>query len=110
MDTKKVVLIGGAGVGAYLLYRFYRDQRALAEAVAAAGASGADVPSPPTVIVPASPAVTPTQEQATSPAYWESVARSVVAELGLGALPPWPGIGPWPRAPIGPVYSLTAYR
>jgi hypothetical protein len=107
MDTPmKVGLLAGGGVAAFLAYRFWRDQRALAEAVEAT-AAGTE-PAPTSVIVPPPQPVGPTEAQATDPAYWEGVARSVVAELGLGALPPWPGIGPVPATYLGPVWSTVS--
>ena len=112
MDLKRLALIGGGGVAAYYAYQWWKKQQA--PAVAANGAAAepsavtAEAPAPPTVIVPPPEPVEPTEAQATDPAYWEGIARNIVAELGLGALPPWPGIGPVPPTYLGPVWSTVS--
>jgi uncharacterized membrane protein YebE (DUF533 family) len=97
MDTPvKVGLLAGGGVAAYLLYQWWRDQQEISANMDLAAVEG-DQP--------------PTQAQAVDPAFWERVARDVAAGIpAMGALPPWPGIGPRPHPRLGPVYSLTAYR
>jgi uncharacterized membrane protein YebE (DUF533 family) len=115
MDLKKIALIGGGGVAAYYAYQWWKKQQE--PTVAANGAAveapppptaSAEAPAPPTVIVPPPEPVEPTEAQATDPAYWEGIARNIVAELGLGALPPWPGIGPVPPVYLGPVWSTVS--
>jgi hypothetical protein len=95
-DPKTVGLLAGGGVAAYFLYQWWQSQREINENMDAAASAGLQAP---------------TEAQATDPAFWERVARDVASEVtGMGVLPPWPGIGPRPRPPIGPVFSLTPYR
>jgi hypothetical protein len=127
MDLKKLMIIGGAGVGAYYLYQWWKRQQP--SAVAANGVApvittpaptvaepappkvvepAPAAPPPPSAVAPAPTPAAPTEVQMQDPSYWESVARSVVAEMGLGALPPWPGIGPVPPTYLGPVWSTVS--
>jgi hypothetical protein len=93
MDTKKLVMVGGAGLGAYLLYRWWQGrQQAVAPQPEANGMVAPVPPAPPTSFVgapPAKPPVTmplpttlqPTEQQAVDPAYWEGLARNIASRL-----------------------------
>jgi hypothetical protein len=108
MGAKKIVLIGGGGLAAYMLYRWWQRRQAAPAAASVANGVAPAVPTPAVApAVPSAPAAPngitmPTAEQAANPSYWEGLAREIAASIqGLGALPPWPGIGPVPSPMIG---------
>lgn len=95
MEAWKGGLLAGSAVGGYFLYQWWQKQREIDANMNEAAASGVQEP---------------TQAQQENPAFWERIARDVVAGVdGMGALPPWPGIGPRPPFRLGPVFSLTPF-
>jgi hypothetical protein len=95
------VLAGGAVTG-YMLYQWWQKQQEIDANMNGAAAAGVQPP---------------TQAQQEDPAYWERMARDIVAGMsvnngagtsGMGALPPWPGIGPVPPTYLGPVWSTVS--
>ena len=102
------VLAGGAVTG-YMLYQWWQKQQEIS-----ANVNGAAVNGNGAAAVEVQP---PTQAQQEDPAFWERMARDIVADLsinnganlsGMGALPPWPGIGPVPPTYLGPVWSTVS--
>jgi hypothetical protein len=102
MDWKKLALAGGAATGVWLLIRHHQRSTVPTDVHASEAVNRAIEEA-----VPVTSAEEPTPEQAQDPAFWEAMARNIVADLGLGALPPWPGIGPVPHPSLGPVWSTT---
>lgn len=86
LDAKKAILISGTAVAGYAIYKWWLRRQTSRQV-----SEGAAV------------------NQAVNQAL-QTASQTEAQMRGLGLLPPWPEIGPRPRPPIGPVYSLTAFR
>lgn len=92
MGWKKLAVAGGAVAGLYLLVRHQRSTAT-------------------TAVQASETVVEPTEAQQQNPLFWEGIAREIGDSIsgGMGALPPWPAIGPIPRTRLGPVWSATPW-